>query len=535
MTTTLVKGQNVPWPDDLVTVQVHHSGDVSALLLGADERVRDSGDLVFYNEPRAGAATWSAGPPQAVHLDLAALDRHVVTVRVVVSTDPGTPALGAQPAPRLDLSGRHGPAATFVPTGLSTERALVVCEVYRRGDGWKVRAVGQGYDGGLAEALTVHGVQVDDPPPVAPTPTAAPAPPSPAAAQPVSQPSSPPPPGTTPHERLVRQASGVLEDASRSTASLRSTTHYATSRLEQALEQLVADPRTRSGPEGDAARSAAQRDHDALVGTAGTNHRRDMDQLRLELAGLEAALPAPMAAWTSTAWQRWQPPTERTPAVRIGTLSVEEAPGLAVPMLLGLPLSVPVWVDAATGGPLAAARVLRAIGARVLAAAPPGTFAVTQLDLGSANPAPMAGLGPAATDPAGVATALDDLVRFVDLVEMAYQSGHPEALDEVDARPRLLLAHDVPTGLDDRALSLLHRLVDRGAQHGVQVVLSGADSEAVPHPHLTALLASCRTVPSGPGGVLTDGFGGTSWAFTPDTGPDDDATLDHVLPRLVRR
>ncbi len=533
--TALVKGQNVPWADDVVTVLVHHAGDVSALLLGADEQVRDSGDLVFYNQPRADAATWSAGPPQSVHLDLAALDRHVVTVRVVVSTDPGTPALGAQPAPRLDLFGRHAAVATFTPGGLSTERALVVCEVYRRGDGWKVRAVGQGYDGGLAEALTVHGVQVDDPAPVVPAPAAPPAP-APAPATPAAAgPGSPPPPGTTPHERLARQASGVLEDASRSTASLRSTTHYASTRLEQALEQLVADPRTRSGADGDAARAAAQRDHDVLVGTARANHRRDMDQLRLELGGLEAALPAPMAAWTSPAWQQWQPTAERSAAVRLGTLSVEDAPGLAVPMLLGLPLHVPVWVDASTGGQPAAARVLRSLGARVLAAAPPGTFAVTQLDLGSANPAPMAGLGPVATDPAGVLAALEDLVRFVDMVEMAYQSGHPEALDELDGRPRLLLVHDVPTGLDDRAIALLHQLVDRGAQHGVQVVMSGTDSAAVPHPHLTALLASCRSVPSGPGGVLTDGFGGTSWDFTPDTGPDDAATLDLVLPRLVRR
>lgn len=522
MTTTLVKGQNIPWPDPMVTVQVHHPGDVSALLLGTDGRVRDSADLAFYNQPCAGAATWSAGPPQSVHVDLGAADPHVVTVLVVVSTDPLAPTLGRQPSPRIDLSGGAGVVATFVPTGLSTERALVVCEVYRRGDGWKVRAVGQGYDGGLAEAIRVHGVQVDDPAPASPMT-------APVAGRPVS----PPPPGTTAHERLARQASGILEDASRSTASLRSTLDYASGRLERTLEQLVADPRTRSGPQGDAARDAAQRDHDTLVGTARANHARDMDHLRLELAGLEAALPAPMAAWAAPAWQHWQPATERSLALRIGTLGVRDAPGLAVPMLLGLPLHLPVWITTSTGGPLAAARVLRALATRVLAAAPPGTFAVTVLDLGSANPVPMPGLGAAATDPAGVTSALAELVRHVDLVEMALQSGHPEALDEIDTRPRLLLAHDVPTGMDDHAIGLLHRLVDHGAGHGVQVLLTGADSEAVPHPHLSAMLRSCRAVPSGEGGVLTDGFGGTSWDFTPDTGPDDAGALDLVLPRLA--
>jgi len=534
VSTELVKGQNIPWPHRAVTVRVHHPGDVSALLLGPDHRVRSSADLAFYNQPVAGAATWSGGPPQQVRVALDRLDPGVETVLVVVSTDPGTPPLGAVAAPRVELVAADGVPATFTPPGLSTERALVVCEVYRRAGAWKVRAVGQGYDGGLAEAVTVHGVEVDDPQPAvpAPVPAAAPVPSRPSGPPPDA--AAPPPPGTSPQERLARQAAGILEDASRSTASLRSTLSYAATRLERALEELVADLRTRSGPEGDAARAAAQRDHDTLVTTARASHGRDMAQLREELAGLEAALPAPMAAWGSPAWQAWQPATERSLAVRIGTLGVQDAPGLAVPMLVGLPLHLPVWVDGGTAGPLAAARVLRAIGARVLAAAPPGTFAVTVLDVGDSNPAPMPGLGPAATDPAAAAAALEELVRHVDLVEMAYQSGHGEALDELDTRPRLLLAHDVPTGLDDHAVVLLHQLVDRGCEHGVQIVLSATESEAVPDPLLSALLRSCRSVPAGQGGVVTDGYGGTSWDFSPDLGPDDHTPIDLVLPRLVR-
>jgi stress response protein SCP2 len=531
VSTELVKGQNVPWPHPVVTVRVHHPGDVSALLLGPDRRVRSSADLAFYNQPVAGAATWSAGPPQQVHVALEDVDAGVETVLVVVSTDPGTPPLGAVAAPRVELLAADGQVAGFTPTGLSTERALVVCEVYRRAGAWKVRAVGQGYDGGLAEAVTVHGVEVDDPPP-APPPAAHQPPPPPTAAAPTA--AAPPPPGTSPHERLARQAAGILEDASRSTASLRSTSAYAATRLERTLEELVADPRTRSGPQGDLARAAAQRDHDALVATARANHARDMAQLRQELAGLEASLPAPMAAWASPAWQDWRPATDRSPALRIGTLDVEDAPGLAVPMLVGLPLHLPVWVDGGSGGPLAAARVLRAVGARVLASAPPGTFRVTVLDVGGTNPAPVPGLGPVATDPAAAATALEELVRHIDMVEMAYQSGHPEVLEEMDVRPRLLLAHDVPTGLDDHAVVLLHQVVDRGAEHGVQVVLSATESEAVANPLLTLLLRSCRAVPSGDGGVLTDGYGGTSWAFSPDLGPDDPAPIEAVVPRLVR-
>ncbi len=409
----------------------------------------------------------------------------------------------------------------------------MACELYRRAGAWKVRAVGQGYDGGLAEVVTRHGVEVEDPAPApAPPVTAAPAPPSSVPRPPASTAPAPAPPGTSVQERLARQAAGILEDASRSTASLRSTLEYAASRLERALEQVVADPRTRSGPAGEAARAAAERDHDAMVATARANHARDTAQLREELAGLESTLPAPMAEWTSAAWRSWQPATERAAAVRIGTLGVDDAPGLAVPMLIGLPLHLPVRVDGATGGPLAAAHVLRAIATRVLAAAPPGTFAVTVVDVGGTNPAPMPALGPVATDPGAATAALADLVRHLDLVEMAYQAGHPEALDELDARPRLLVVHDVPTGLDDHALGLLHQVVDRGPELGVQVVLSATESEAVPVPHLSVLLRACRTVPAGDGGVLTDGYGGTSWDFTPDLGPADQDLLPRLLPRL---
>ncbi|MDT0221505.1 TerD family protein [Gordonia sp. AC31] len=46
--------------------------------------------------------------------------------------------------------------------GLSSERALIFGEIYRRNDAWKIRAVGQGYDGGLEALVSDHGIEVDD-------------------------------------------------------------------------------------------------------------------------------------------------------------------------------------------------------------------------------------------------------------------------------------------------------------------------------------------------------------------------------------
>lgn len=48
----------------------------------------------------------------------------------------------------------------FAVPALSTERAVVLFEFYRRAGTWKVRAIGQGYDDGLAGLARDFGVNV---------------------------------------------------------------------------------------------------------------------------------------------------------------------------------------------------------------------------------------------------------------------------------------------------------------------------------------------------------------------------------------
>ncbi|WP_398856752.1 MULTISPECIES: TerD family protein [Streptomyces] len=42
----------------------------------------------------------------------------------------------------------------------TSERTLLLAEIYRRGSVWRFRAVGQGYDHGLAELARGYGVEV---------------------------------------------------------------------------------------------------------------------------------------------------------------------------------------------------------------------------------------------------------------------------------------------------------------------------------------------------------------------------------------
>lgn len=48
----------------------------------------------------------------------------------------------------------------FAVPPLSTERAVVLLEFYRRAETWKIRAVRQGYDDGLADPARDFGVCV---------------------------------------------------------------------------------------------------------------------------------------------------------------------------------------------------------------------------------------------------------------------------------------------------------------------------------------------------------------------------------------
>ncbi|TDD69556.1 stress protein, partial [Actinomadura darangshiensis] len=161
----LSPGANAPLSARRVTATVSCAVpvDLSALLVGPDLRVRSDADLVFFNAPQAPGVHWTdAGGRQRVDLDLDAVPADTAVLIAVSLT--GAMAFGTVPPPELRLTGDGGDAvAAFAVPGLGAEKAIIGLEVYRRAGRWKVRAVGQGYAGGLAELVGAHGVEVDDP------------------------------------------------------------------------------------------------------------------------------------------------------------------------------------------------------------------------------------------------------------------------------------------------------------------------------------------------------------------------------------
>ncbi len=199
--TALAPGENRPLPGEQVTITVGCAVgvDVSALLLGPWGTVRSDADFVFFNNPVAPGVSYhhGRGRGDVVQVDTRALPPDVTAVAVTASLDGSGPPTFAGAGP---LVATVGPL-TFEMAGLSTESAVVCVEVYRRGEQWKVRAVGQGYADGLAGLAREFGVDVDAEPAPQPAPDppapAAPAPPvpqPPVPQTPVPQPPVPPPP-----------------------------------------------------------------------------------------------------------------------------------------------------------------------------------------------------------------------------------------------------------------------------------------------------------------------------------------------------
>ncbi|MDT7845492.1 CAP domain-containing protein [Streptomyces justiciae] len=170
--TELVPGGNLPLPGGIVTVRVPGPFDVSALITDDGGKVRGDADFVFYNQPAAPGARLTG---DTLTLDPAGLRAGATKVTVVVSpADPGTP-LSRLPAPVLDVTGPGGRLlARFAPPRPRQETVLLLAEVYRRGPGWKLRALGQGYADGLAGLARDFGVEVTDDPPTPPAPQTTP-------------------------------------------------------------------------------------------------------------------------------------------------------------------------------------------------------------------------------------------------------------------------------------------------------------------------------------------------------------------------
>ncbi len=154
--------------------------DASAYLLTASGKVRSDADMIFYNQPEGagGAVRFGAaiGARGGFDVDLSRLPSDIerivfcVTIHDAQTRRQTLALLGNA---EIAASGGGSTIGYRPVLASATEAAMVFGELYLRNGQWKFRAVGQGFNGGLAPLARSFGIDVAEE-------TAAPPPPPPA-------------------------------------------------------------------------------------------------------------------------------------------------------------------------------------------------------------------------------------------------------------------------------------------------------------------------------------------------------------------
>lgn len=150
--------------------------DASVFLLGADGRVRNDEDFIFFNNLKASDGSVehlgdnrvgdTAGDDEAIKINLSKVSPNVQKIVMVVTIHEAEARRqnfgqvnGAYVRLMNETDGKEL-ARYDLTEDASIETSMVFAEVYRSGSGWKFKAVGQGKEGGLRPLALQYGVNV---------------------------------------------------------------------------------------------------------------------------------------------------------------------------------------------------------------------------------------------------------------------------------------------------------------------------------------------------------------------------------------
>ncbi|MFS2108892.1 TerD family protein [Sphingomonas sp. Sphisp140] len=174
--TDLQQGGNAPVPGNALTIAFAWTvaagrdvdADASAYLLTASGKVRGDTDMVFYNQPEGGSGGIrfvSSGNRGSFEVDLARLPAEIEKIVFCVTIHEAqakSQTLALLDGAEISVAPSGGAAALrFAPSlAGASEAAMTFGELYRRNGEWKFRAVGQGFNGGLAPLARSFGIDV---------------------------------------------------------------------------------------------------------------------------------------------------------------------------------------------------------------------------------------------------------------------------------------------------------------------------------------------------------------------------------------
>jgi tellurium resistance protein TerD len=150
--------------------------DASAFLLSSSGRVSGDSDFIFYGQMKSACSSVEHtgdnrtgegdGDDEALKVDLSKIPDAVQTVAITVTIhdfEARRQSFGQVSNAFIrvvnDKTGKEV-VRYDLTEDYSTETAMVFGELYRNNGEWKFRAVGQGYNGGLAAMCTQYGVNI---------------------------------------------------------------------------------------------------------------------------------------------------------------------------------------------------------------------------------------------------------------------------------------------------------------------------------------------------------------------------------------
>lgn len=150
--------------------------DASAFLVGANGKVNNDKDFIFYNNLQGGNGSVihtgdnrtgdGEGDDEQILIDFSKVPEDIHTVAITVTIHDAQERAQnfgqvSNAYVRLVNEETNEEVLRYdLAEEFSIETALVVCEIYRHEGEWRFNAVGSGFQGGLAALCTNYGLQV---------------------------------------------------------------------------------------------------------------------------------------------------------------------------------------------------------------------------------------------------------------------------------------------------------------------------------------------------------------------------------------
>lgn len=171
----LITGQKAKFTDvgiaqqfTLVVELMTNSAVIDVACFGLDSQQKLASDdyMTFYNQPKTpcGAVSWQAtNQQQRFDIDLNKLP-NTIDYLVLTATIDGQTTMRELGASKVILEQAGQTLATyhFDGSGFDSERAIMLLQIYRKNEVWRINAIGQGFSGGLSALVTHFGGEVAD-------------------------------------------------------------------------------------------------------------------------------------------------------------------------------------------------------------------------------------------------------------------------------------------------------------------------------------------------------------------------------------